>query len=327
MTDLDPASPGSTNPSYDFLRERSLARRMSRRATDFIAITVVAVGILAVSGRLAEWWSTSPGDVLHPDQSVAEVAGNQGAWGAGESSVALRLGQLPLVMHRQVIVGDEDRALSASIQTCLELLERTRRDPFLALTATDAEAAVLTQLRGIQPIKESPGRWRIYRIDQPGSFVVGTLLIGVHTLGAESSVTGRSDSLACWSIAVPNGSVQWTVFAFEKSKSPTGVAVNVPIPPDSRVVLTVSDQHGGQLGAFESVGGKLMHQDLARWVSFFDCELPPHGWRLVRAWAPTSAGTTARFEMIGMACELQIQEAAGVLSGLVNTIPLQTDHR
>jgi len=298
---------------------------MSRRATDFVAIAVVAAGVFAVSGRLAEWWSTSPGDVLHPDQSVAEVVGKQEPWGVGESPVSLRLGQLPLIMHRQVIVGNEDRAFSAAIHTCRDLLERSDRDSRPASVANDAEAAVLAHLREIQPIEESAGRWRLYRVDQPGSFVVGTLLIGLQVVGTESEITEAHYSLACWSMAVPKGSEQWTVFAFEKSDSPTGIAFNVPIPPQSQFVLTVADRHGGQLGAFESIEGAFPHQKLDSWVRFFDQELQSNGWHAVRGWSHAVSGVTARFEVTGMACELQIQEASGRLFGLVNMIRLQRD--
>lgn len=322
MTDFD-SEPGiSANPLPDTLARRSLARHMSRRATDFVAIAVVAAGVFAVSGRLAEWWSTSPGDVLHPDQAVADVVGKQEPWGAGESSVSLRLGQLPLIMHRQVVIGNEDRAFSAAIHACRDLLDRSGRDTRPVSVANDAEAAVLALLREIQPIEEVDGRWRLYRVDQPGSFVVGTLLIGVQVVGTESETTEANYSLVCWSMAVPKGLEQWTVFAFEKSDSPKGIAFNVPIPPQSQFVLTVADRNGGQLGAFESLEGAFPHQELDSWVRFFDQELPLNGWRPVRDWSPAVSGVTARFEVTGMACELQIQEASGRLVGLVNTIPL-----
>lgn len=295
---------------------------MARRATDLFAIAIIFAAIMAISGRLAEWWGTSPDDVLRPDQSVAQIAGTQASWGAGETPVALRLGQLPLVMHRQVIVGNEERAAEVARRMCRDLLEKSARDSQLLPIADENISDILTRLKGLAPVEQSAGKWKLYRVDQPSSFVVGSLLIGVRA--SPNSKSTDDSELACWAMVVPQGNTQWTLFAFERTTKAAEATLKLPLPPDARSLLALADPSGGQLAAFES---DLLDQSgdgvlIAKWCEFFDTELAKRQWQQVRDWSRNGDRLTARFEATGLACEIQLKMNDGKLAGLANVIPL-----
>ena len=204
---MSSSQPSSARPS--------LAQRLSRRATDLIAIGIVAAGVLAMSGQLSEWWATDANELLDPARTAGEVGGAQRTWGAGETPVVVRLGKLPLTMQRQVVVGDEDRATEVvlgNVRRTLEAVGSQRRAANAAASSSDAatERELLATLKGLAPTEERAGQWKLYRIDQPGSFVVGSLVLGVRVL-ADSA----TDEIVCWAMAVPNSDVAWTVFTFE----------------------------------------------------------------------------------------------------------------
>lgn len=311
-TDLpnnDEQSNGKSQPS--------LARMLSRRVTDLFAIAILAAGVLAVSSRLADWWSTSPDDVLRPDQSVAEIVGSQISWGAGETPVALRLGQLPVVMHRQIIVGDETRATSLATEQCREILGRASQEHRALLPIDDAERGLLRKLKDQKPIEEQRGEWQLFRVDQTEALVIGTLLLGVRLHAREEPAENDNRELACWGMVVPKSDAQWAIFIFEKSDSPTSSVFNVPLPLGATMVFSMSDPSGGQVASFES--GELTgdsRQVAAQWRDFFDRELLSRKWRPIREWERVATGWAARYESNDSACEIILNPKTDRLRGL-----------
>ncbi|MDA1165274.1 MAG: hypothetical protein O3B13_19415, partial [Planctomycetota bacterium] len=99
------------------------ARRVSQRTTDLIAIAIVSVGVLTVSGRLAEWWNTDPADTLSPATSAAQMAGSAKGWGSGESAVHLLAGDAQVQMERRIIFGDQFRVDRILRDRLVEILE------------------------------------------------------------------------------------------------------------------------------------------------------------------------------------------------------------
>ncbi len=323
MTNVVPGadSPQKQPDASDGREQSSLARVLARRATDLFAISVVLVGVLAVSGRLADWWETDPNDVLRPDQTVAGVAGTQTSWGAGETSVALRLGQLPLVMHRQVLVGDEERVFARLRQNCRELLEASHRERLLLPPTGENEMAILLGLDALVPIEQAEGKWKLYRVDQPGSFVVGQLLIGIRE-SSPNAPLGSMPELVCWAMAIPKGEAQWTLFTFERTTTGTEVTSKVPIPPDARLTLSVADPSGGQMVGFEATLGTSEEAALlaGQWAELFEAELHRENWKLARDWARKGSAYSARFERQDEVLEIQWSALSNKLIGLANTI-------
>ncbi len=313
-----PDRPKADNQSSD-VSKQSLARKLSRRATDLFAIAILAVGVLSVSGRLTDWWATSPDDVLRTDQSVAQIVGSQISWGAGETPVALRLGQLPVVMHRQIIVGDETRAQAVASERCRSILRQVSAEK---LAVDNAERDLVKKLKDQKPVDEQKGHWQLFRIDQSQAMMVGTLLFGIRQQTASQLADGDDLELVCWAMVVPKGDAQWGVFVFEKSSSPISAVVNVPLPGGATIVFSMTDPSGGQLASFES--GELTvdsRRVAAEWRDYWDRELASRMWRPTREWERISNGWAARFESPESICEIILNPKDDRLRGLATLTP------
>ena len=290
-----------------------------------IAIGIVAAGVLAVSGSLADWWATDADELLDPARTAGEVVGAQRTWGAGETPVVVRLGKLPLSMQRQVVVGDENRAAEvvlANVRRKLTAVSNQRSSTNEASSPSDAatERELLATLKSIAPTEEQPQLWKLYRIDQPGSFVVGSLVLGVRVL-ADSA----TDEIVCWAMAVPNSDSAWTVFTFEKSAAPSLTSSLIPLPPGAEVVLSLTDPSGGELTSFEATADGDLNALFGQWRAFFSTAFSERGWQPARDWTQSPTGWSARFERRDStgktAIELLLmQDANGQAIGMANVL-------
>ena len=117
---------GATNTAESALGKT--ARHISKRTTDLIAIAIVGIGVLQVSGRLTEWWQTDPSTVRSPRASANETSGHPTRWGTGESAVSLLAGDQPVRMERKVILGDQDRVDKTVCERLINILESESSD-------------------------------------------------------------------------------------------------------------------------------------------------------------------------------------------------------
>ena len=124
--ELPPPTTDSTSPVESSDQPTGLAavaRRVSRRTTDLLAISIIGIGIFAVSGRLSDWWGTPPDSVLAPSQIVPEVVGSDVAWPEMDIPVGLNLGNLPVSVERLQIQGDQkklERVVFARLKLVLD---------------------------------------------------------------------------------------------------------------------------------------------------------------------------------------------------------------
>ena len=97
-------------PQRMFPATRSLSQKIMRRTTDLLAVAIVAVGLLAVWGKLGRWWNTAD----PPDVTVMPLpAESINPWGQNGESVTLAWGDLGYAIHHQ-IVADDGRPLEKS---------------------------------------------------------------------------------------------------------------------------------------------------------------------------------------------------------------------
>jgi hypothetical protein len=278
------AAEPSTGEPLGFAR---LARQIRSRTTDLIAIAVVVVLGLTVGRQLVDWWATEPADLM----SAVETGQPAVAWGAGESPVIIETGDRPYALQRQVVAGDQDRALAVSIENCRRGL---RSGEFPQHAPDSAEQRLLEQLERQEPIDELPGGGRIYRIKQAFPMFAGTRA-GLDDSAKNSSnpgpTTGRR--VVCWTLAFPSGSSAWTVFTYYPTTNSRGaVSPTLPqivLPAGSRRVLSLRDEAGGALIAFAGVGPAEV------WAHEFDQWCRAEGGVIARDWERSETSWTARY--------------------------------
>ena len=296
---------------------KKVTRALARRATDLLAIAIVAVGVLSISGRLAEWWSTDVEDLLNTSRSASQVAGTQTTWGADGEAVLLRLGQLAVSVERQVVRGDQAQADVVLLNACRMRLESSSTELAPSPDAA-AEQKLLAGLAQLKPIEEQGGAWKLYRLDGADRPIVGTLVVGVRT-SRELAV------VACWGMAVPRDDQSWTVFTFDKTAQQVASSDELPLPPDATQVLSVADPQGGRLLAIEALAASDVEATLKSWRAFFGNEFAQRGWQTARPWTQSARGWSARYERATQrnqeAVELMLTiDGSGRVVGVLNWI-------
>ena len=315
---------------------RRIARRISQRTTDLIAIAIVSIGVLTVSGRLTEWWNTDSSTALPPGMSANQLAGPSLRWGAGESAVRLLVGEQSVQMERRVLFGNQDRVDQILRDRLVGILEDsssakteqpTGRDGHIA-AAEDfhhREAQLMKLLKTMPPLESHAGNWNLYRLDRvdnpvPGSFLIATSLTGDSE---------KTESLAAWAVAMPSGPKQWTSFVMTPTVSgqTTGTAT-VPVPHSARLLLSLRADSTDELTVFQQLDAR--QADADRWIRDMTEQLTATGWHQARSWQQSADSSTARFERTKdgsrrprQAVEISISfTEAGKLTGTANVIAI-----
>lgn len=306
---------------------RKTARHISKRTTDLIAISIVGIGVMTVSGRLAEWWQTDPTTVASPAVSALQSAGSAVRWGVGESNVSILAGEQSVRMDRKIISGNQDRVDSILRDRLVRELENEQPK---AGTASDEkfveqEKRLLGLLKTQTPIETQEGRWRIYRLDHADNPLPGSFLIATRSAAEPSTL----ESLAAWAIATPSGPQQWTSFVF----TPTGAARHTgqhatPVPADGQLLLSLRTDSHDELSVFQRLDAD--RSDIVRWTRDISGQLTKAGWHETRSWQQSENSTAARFERrlaenqhLRQAMELTISfSESGKLTGTSNVITI-----
>ena len=318
------------------------ARQISKRTTDLIAIAIVTIGVLTVSGRLTEWWKTEPTSITSPSASAAVSAGAPVHWGAGESAVSVLSGEHAVQMERRVIFGDQDRVDGILRDRLVELaeLQSSHTEPTVGIksssqTAADAKFArqeerLIKLLKNVAPFERKSGHWNLYRLDQteyplPGSFIIATR--------CESSEKGQenAESLAAWAIATPSSPTQWTSFVLTPTEA-EGKRNHpaTPLPADSRLLISLRTNSHDELTVFQRVDAA--QPDIGRWSREVSTQLTATGWHEARARQQSETSAAVRFERSAtdkresnLAIEITISLAAdGKLTGTSNVFAVPT---
>lgn len=284
---------------------RRTARRISQRTTDLIAIAIVSIGILSVSGRLSEWWNTDPQAASSPAMSASQLAGPAVRWGNGESAVSLLAGEYPVRMERRILVGDQKRIDDLLRDRLINILETApsriadvapaisdEKTPNLATAEFNSrEKRLVELLHDLLPIESRSGEWKLYRLDRTDNPVPGTFLIATRI----ARNNRKTESLAAWAMAIPRNARQWTSFVM----TPTGTGkssnkFSVPVPEDARLLLSLRADSDDELAVFQRVGAR--RSDISRWIREISDQLANAGWQQTRPWQQSGDSAAARFE-------------------------------
>ena len=290
-----------------------------------MAIAIVVIGVLTISGQLSDWWSTNPADVMSTVESATDVAGTQVNWGSGDSAVRLVAGDFPVQLERRIERGSQDEIEERLSLRCQHILNVSTSDSMRAVESMFAtQRQLLEQLAELQPLQSSPGQWSVYRVDQPGSYLPGCVLIGVRSAPGDA---GDSEQfIACWAIAIPHDEDQWTTFLFTPTSGQTSSSP-VPLPADAEPVLSLRAPSGDELSVFRSREGAAVNATV--WRRTIEDGLTQTGWQTVRLWRQSHSAWTLRVEREfdsgrSAAIELSLRETPnGRLSGIVNVIQKQ----
>ncbi len=304
---------------------RKTGRHISKRTTDLIAISIVGIGVLTVSGRLAEWWQTDPTSVASPTASALQTAGSPVRWGVEESNVRILAGDQAVQMDRKVIYGDQDRVDSILLARLVRTLEteESHTRPASDEKFAAQEQRLLGLLRTLTPIENREGRGKIYRLDRADNPLPGSFLIATRPAVAPSGL----ESLAGWAIATPSGPQQWTTFLL----TPTGAVGETsqpatPVPEDGNLLISLRTDKHDELTVFQRLDASL--SDVSRWARGINNQLTETGWHETRSWQQSASSASARFERSAdpkhhphQAMELTISFAeSGQLTGTSNVI-------
>lgn len=325
MSELEPA-PTESTPTLSPMQRAT--RQLSRRTTDLVAIAIVAIGVLTISGQLRDWWLTDPSDVMSTVESATNVAGTQVNWGSGDSAVRLAAGDFPVELERRIERGSQDEIEERLSVRCQQILQATTSDSLQAVESMHAiQRKLMKQLADLQPLTSSPGQWSVYRVDQPGSYLPGCVLIGIRTVPDDAGKT--EPFIACWAIAIPHDEDQWTTFLFTPT---SGQASSSPVrlPVDAEPVLSLRTPAGDELSVFRSREGAAVNATI--WRRSIEDSLTRTGWQTVRPWRQSGSAWTIRVEgefdsarPRSAAIELSLRETPdGRLSGIVNVIQKQS---
>jgi hypothetical protein len=326
VDDSDAGSIEAAGPSL-----RKTARAISQRTTDLIAIAIISLGVLTVSGRLTEWWSTDSTLAISPSASADQLAGPSTRWGTGESAVSILAGDYPVQMERRILSGDQDRVdgtLRDRLVTILESQSSLDHDTPTASsdsTFRNREEQLMEMLHDLPPHESADGKWNLYHIDRsdnpiPGSFLIGTRLSGT---------VEKTESLAAWAVAMPSGPTRWT--SFMMTPTGTGETSNVyiaPVPEGAKVIFSLRADSNDELTVFQRVHAQ--PSDIGRWTRDISSQLTGSGWHEARPWQQSANSATARFEHVGdkqrrsrQAIELSISlDGSDKLTGTANVIAI-----
>ena len=305
----DTASPKENQKQTGFA---AVARKISGRTTDLLAIAVIGFGIFAVSGRLSDWWNTPPDSALAQSEIVPEVVGSKVTWPEMDIPVAMNLGDFPVRVERLMIQGDLSK-LEKIVFSRLESVLSEGQAGSLPRTGKSKVARGATKLEGlltkIDPVRQDANAWQIYRLDEPGTPGFSSMFIGTRRQ------EGRP-RIVTWAMAMPWRQDDWKVFFFQPARdSQTSVA----IPPGAELTMSMQEPSGTELAAFQAADAS---SSLEAWQTFYSRTLGRDGWRNTRDWSEQDSRSTTRFENGTLAVELILRTENDTLSGLASVIRL-----
>lgn len=302
-----PATPTGVEPPASVPRDfGTLARRISSRTTDLLAVAILLVGGLAIGGSLMDWWRAEP-PVAFPASPPASP------WD-DPSGVDLDFGGSDWAVHRQSLRGspsDAANAILARIRTILAEAENASLPPI-----DEAEAGLLQQLPNWSPVETSP-EGRIYLIGGPLYWVIGT-----RSISHDESDGTPTERVIAWGLALPQPDDAWTVYLIrhQSARSPELDAADIPLPEGAARSLRIAGGAGGELSCFHGRG------PIDTWIGDFDASLPDRGWQRIGSWLRDRDSASAVFERRDdddrlTASIMIVRDAAGTWRGVIDIHP------
>lgn len=262
-----------------------VARQISGRTTDLIAIAVVLIGGLTLGRQILIWWHEDPLQL----STTPVVALPDPTWGANDRPVQMILGDSEWRLTRQTVSqGGEPAALEVLRTRCRDVLQRT---PAPTAPPDQQTQQILKALKNISPEAEQPGDWRIYLLDQFPRMVLGVR--DGQTEGAQQQSTSQ---VVCWGFVLTTGTRDWSTSFFERlqtAEEPTKASVysdfqlaEITAPPGGRRILALAEANQGGLVHLMGPG------PVAVWQAHLATSLKMRAWKPPLQW--NTVGGTLR---------------------------------
>ncbi len=289
-----------------------IARKMTSRTTDLIAIGIVVVGSLTLGRQVLVWWHAAP-----PTRAAAEMSARTGpVWEDPSQPLSLEFGDVALAMTRQVVVGERDATIATLVQHCKTAAKRALQ-PWRERDA--AEDRLLARIESLRPVAEETDVWQVYIFDERLPMTAAIRRFAA----APGDAASGGPRLVCWAMAMPAGKGAWNLYVFEgttNGRSAPADRADVPLPPGARRNLSLRDEQGSSIIGFS---GK---DDVGEWIRFYDNWFADRGWSSDEGWLKSTTARSARFEKRGGAAggiaEIQFaRDGSGELSGLLQVVP------
>ena len=313
------ANPTGAGPSESAPRDfAALARRISSRTTDLLAVAILLAGGLAIGGSLMDWWRSEP-PVASPSLPPASP------WD-DPSGVDLDFGGADWSVHRQTVRGSAADAANAVLARLRGIVSETETAALPPID--DAEAGLLEQLPNWSPV-ESSSQGNIYLIGGPIYWVIATRTL--DPIG-ESIQTGggveprrsadEGERVVAWGLALPQPEDVWTLYLIrhQSSRSQPAGSADFPLPAGARRSLRIAGAQGAELSCFHGVG------PVSDWTSQFDAALAERGWLRSGDWLRDDDSATAVFAqhsdgVYRSATILIVRDANGTWRGVIDIQP------
>ncbi|HUG92894.1 MAG TPA: hypothetical protein VML55_18780 [Planctomycetaceae bacterium] len=289
----------------------TISRRIARRTTDLLAISLVLVAGLGLGRQIVSWWRSEPA----PAGAAADVTASS-PWNAQGVPLTLEFGDLPFAVERTPVTGTRETVAERLAEACAVRADSTDAP---AIAVNPAEQRLLDALAGLEPVRQRAGRWQVHLVDGP-------VLISVASRDANNAVpdpNGPASAprrVVCWGLAFPTDNDQWTLYTFRPVEAPARASAGEAaacLPPGSRRILSARAADGGSLTAFEGTG------TLETWKQSMETCLNQAGYHAIGESRLPSSGWNARFASSdGRSTVIDVhvfRSTAGTLSGMITT--------
>ena len=166
---------------------------------------------------------------------------------------------------RSTVAGDKGMATNHLRMTCRNILciaiADTTASPQQILPKNEKQ--FMDELMDRTPIDQEPGKWRLYEISESLPMIVGLTRMRLPATSNESRYEYR---ITIWGIAMPMQQLQWTLNIFQSNMASgerNSRWNDVPMPPGSRKILSLSEAKGGGIVSLRGSGRA------AEWKRFY----------------------------------------------------------
>ena len=230
---------------------------------------LVLIAGLGFGREVVQWWRSETPPAIEENPFLATDA-----LGDPREVHDLQFGDLPWQFTRQSFDGSREAAVAILRDNCRQ---RALADPPPGELPGQAEENLLARLRRCQAAEEKPGKWQLYQL--PGDLPMVAVI-------REPQVAQEARRVVTWGLAVPMGQQRWALYTLAATgptnDSSAGLP-ELPLPPDSRRVLSLRVAGGGTMMSFQGDAPP------ERWQHFFDDWFQQHEWTGDEQW--TSSGT------------------------------------